>query len=76
MPTWTLSRLRVEPVPRAIAQSAVTLLRTAGLHGHEYAIDTTLRATARPGRNTILRGDIEDIAISPPTTCAQPSGMP
>lgn len=31
---WTLSRLRVEPVTRAIAQSAPTLLRTAGLHGH------------------------------------------
>jgi predicted nucleic acid-binding protein len=62
---WTLSRLRVEPVTQAIAQSAATLLRTAGLHGHKYAIDAMLCATAltHPGRVTILTSDIEDIAI-------------
>ncbi len=33
-PKWTSSRLRTEPVTRTIAQSAVTLPRAAGLHGH------------------------------------------
>ncbi|MFF1716108.1 PIN domain-containing protein [Streptomyces sp. NPDC058268] len=62
---WTLSRLRVEPVAQAIAQSAATLLRTAGLHGHKYAIDAMLCATAlaQPGRVTILTSDVEDIAM-------------
>ncbi|PSJ28897.1 DNA-binding protein [Streptosporangium nondiastaticum] len=62
---WTLSRLRVEPVTQAVAQSAATLLRTAGLHGHKYAIDAMLCATAlaQPGRVTILTSDVEDIAM-------------
>ncbi|MEW2387166.1 PIN domain-containing protein [Streptomyces venezuelae] len=62
---WTLSRLRVDPVTQAIAQSAATLLRTAGLHGHKYAIDAILCATAlaQPGRVTILTSDVEDIAL-------------
>ncbi|MFJ9828685.1 PIN domain-containing protein [Streptomyces sp. NPDC101160] len=62
---WTLSRLRVEPVTHAIAHSAATLLRTAGLHGHKYAIDTMLCATAlaQPGRVTILTSDVEDITM-------------
>ncbi|MEL3947286.1 type II toxin-antitoxin system VapC family toxin [Streptomyces sp. LNU-CPARS28] len=62
---WTLSRLRVEPVTQAIAQSAATLLRTAGLHGHRYAIDAMLCATAlaHPGHVTILTSDVEDIAM-------------
>ncbi|MFD4582305.1 DNA-binding protein [Streptomyces sp. NPDC058423] len=61
---WTLSRLRVEPVTQALAQSAATLLRTAGLHGHKYAIDAMLCATAlsQPDRVTILTSDVEDIA--------------
>ncbi|MFD5427570.1 type II toxin-antitoxin system VapC family toxin [Streptomyces sp. NPDC127084] len=62
---WTLSRLRVEPVTQAIARSAATLLRAAGLHGHKYAIDAMLCATALalPGRVTILTSDPEDIAM-------------
>ena len=60
---WTLSRIRVEPVTQAIAQSAATLLRAAGLHGHKYAIDAMLCATAlaQPGHVTILASDGEDI---------------
>ncbi|MBT2381408.1 DNA-binding protein [Streptomyces sp. ISL-111] len=63
--SWTLSRLRVEPVSQAIAQSAATLLINAGLHGHKYAIDALLCATAlaHPGRITILTSDIEDIEL-------------
>ncbi|MGW4825585.1 PIN domain-containing protein [Streptomyces sp. NPDC004227] len=62
---WTLSRLRVEPVTKAIAQSAAALLRAAGLHGHKYAIDAMLCATAlaHPGRVTILTSDVEDIEM-------------
>ncbi|GGU22451.1 type II toxin-antitoxin system VapC family toxin [Streptomyces violascens] len=62
---WTLSRLRVEPVTQSIAQSAATLLRTAGLHGHMYAIDAMLCATAltQHGRVTILTSDVEDISM-------------
>lgn len=63
--TWTLSRLRVEPVTQAIAQSAATLLRAAGLHGHKYAIDAMLCATAltQHGQVTILTSDVEDISM-------------
>jgi predicted nucleic acid-binding protein len=62
---WTLSRLRVEPVTQTLAQSAAGLLRTTGLHGHKYAIDAMLCATAlaQPGRVTILTSDVEDITI-------------
>ncbi|GGZ90352.1 PIN domain-containing protein [Streptomyces bluensis] len=62
---WTLSRLRVEPVTQALAQSAAALLRGAGLHGHKYAIDAMLCATAlqHPGRVTILTSDVEDIGL-------------
>ncbi|MDK9495489.1 PIN domain-containing protein [Streptomyces katrae] len=61
---WTLSRLRVEPLTQALAQSAADLLRAAGLHGHKYAIDAMLCATAlaQPGRVTILTSDVEDIS--------------
>ncbi|MER5220528.1 type II toxin-antitoxin system VapC family toxin [Streptomyces flaveus] len=62
---WTLSLLRVEPVTQALAQSAAVLLREAGLHGHKYAIDAMLCATAlqHPGRVTILTSDVGDIGL-------------
>lgn len=62
---WTLSRLRVEPVTQALAQSAAALLRGAGLHGHTYAIDAMLCATAlqQPGQVTILTSDVEDVGL-------------
>jgi predicted nucleic acid-binding protein len=60
---WTLSRIRVEPITQALAQSAAELLRGAGLHGHKCAIDAMLCATAlaQPGRVRILTSDVEDI---------------
>ncbi|CAH9413785.1 PIN domain-containing protein [Streptomyces globisporus] len=63
--SWTLSRLRVEPVSQTLAHTAASLLRNAGLHGHEYAIDALLCATAlaHPGRVTILTSDVEDIGL-------------
>ncbi|MGW5739686.1 MULTISPECIES: PIN domain-containing protein [Streptomyces] len=61
---WTLSRLVVEPVTEEIARLAGTLLADAGLHGHKYAIDAMLAATAlaAPGPTTVLTSDPEDIA--------------
>ncbi|GAA3530735.1 hypothetical protein GCM10022419_007190 [Nonomuraea rosea] len=61
---WTLSRLVIEPVTEPIARHAATLLSNTGLHGHKYAIDATLGATAlaAPGPVTVLTSDPEDLA--------------
>ncbi|MEU7004432.1 PIN domain-containing protein [Nonomuraea sp. NPDC046570] len=61
---WTLSRLIIEPVTEPIARHAATLLSDAGLHGHKYAIDAMLSATAlaAPGPVTVLTSDPEDLA--------------
>lgn len=69
---WTLSRLRVEPVTQTLAQSAATLLRASGLHGHKYAIDAMLCATAlaQRGRVTISTLTSRTSPCSPPTTPA------
>nr|WSX49783.1 PIN domain-containing protein [Streptomyces sp. NBC_00974] len=60
---WTLSRLVVEPVTEPIARHAAALLADAGLHGHKYAIDAMLGATAlaSPGPVTVLTSDPEDL---------------
>lgn len=61
---WTLSRLIVEPVTESIARRAAGLLADTGLHGHKYAIDAMLSATAlaTPGPITILTSGPEDLA--------------
>ncbi|MEU4063719.1 PIN domain-containing protein [Streptomyces wedmorensis] len=60
---WTLSRLVVEPVTDAVARQAAALLAEAGLHGHKYAIDAVVAATAigAPGPVTVLTSDPEDL---------------
>ncbi|WP_367138207.1 MULTISPECIES: PIN domain-containing protein [Streptomyces] len=60
---WTLSRLAVEPVTEPIAHHAASLLADAGLHGHKYAVDAILSATAlaAPGPVTVLTSDPEDL---------------
>lgn len=60
---WTLSRLVVEPVTEPIARHAAALLCDTGLHGHKYAIDAMLSATAlaAPGPVAILTSDPEDL---------------
>jgi predicted nucleic acid-binding protein len=60
---WTLSRLVVEPVTETIARRAATLLADAGLHGHKYAIDAILTATALAATApaTVLTSDPEDL---------------
>ncbi len=62
---WTLSRLVVEPVTDVIARHAATLLSDAGLHGHKYAVDAMLGATAlaAPGPVTVLTSCPEDLTI-------------
>lgn len=61
---WTLSRLVVEPVTEQIARHSAGLLADAGLHGHKYAIDAMLCATAlaAPGPVTVLTSDPDDLA--------------
>ncbi|MEU2851986.1 PIN domain-containing protein [Streptomyces syringium] len=61
---WTLSRVVVEPVTEPIARHAAALLADAGLHGHKYAIDAILGATAlaAPAPVTILTSDPEDLS--------------
>ncbi|MFI1333849.1 type II toxin-antitoxin system VapC family toxin [Streptomyces sp. NPDC020845] len=60
---WTLSRIVVEPVTEAVARHAAALLADTGLHGHKYAIDAMLSATAlaAPGPATVLTSDPEDL---------------
>lgn len=63
---WVLSRLVVIPVTRDTARSASDLLRKAGLHGHKYAIDSIVVATALSVPDnpaTVLTSDAEDISI-------------
>lgn len=62
---WTLSRIVVEPVSEPIARHAAALLADAGLHGHKYAIDAMLSATAlaAPGPATVLTSDPEDLTV-------------
>jgi len=61
---WTLSRLVIEPVTEPIARHAAALLSDADLHGHKYAVDAMLSATAlaAPGPVTVLTSDPEDLA--------------
>jgi predicted nucleic acid-binding protein len=64
---WTLSRMNVEPVTRDIARDAARLLVEAGLHGHKYAVDAMVCATALrlPSPVTVLTSDADGIiAIS------------
>nr|WP_198428303.1 PIN domain-containing protein [Nocardia bovistercoris] len=60
---WTLSRLVIEPVTELIARHAATLLTEANLHGHKYAIDAMLAATAlsATGPVTVLTSDPDDL---------------
>jgi predicted nucleic acid-binding protein len=62
---WVISRVAVEPVTAEIARHAGVLLEQAGLHGHKYAIDAMLAATALStrGPTTILTSDPEDITM-------------
>ncbi|RDG36115.1 DNA-binding protein [Streptomyces corynorhini] len=62
---WVVSRLVVEPVSEAIGRKAMALLKDAGLHGHKYAIDAVVAATALQARRPamILTSDPEDLEL-------------
>ncbi|WP_251061005.1 hypothetical protein [Streptomyces sp. ISL-100] len=53
--SWVLSRVKVEPVTRDVADAAIALLAETGLHGREFAIDAALAviASSRLGRVTV-----------------------
>lgn len=60
---WHLSRLRIEPVTDEISFHAIDLLREAGLHGHKYAIDAVVAATALRAEKPVivLTSDVDDM---------------
>lgn len=62
---WVISRLSVEPVTAEVTRRAGALVEQVGLHGHKYAIDAMLAATALAahGPTTVLTSDPEDIAM-------------
>ncbi|WP_424891995.1 DNA-binding protein [Streptomyces sp. XH2] len=61
---WALSRVKVEPVTESAAKASAELLKTAGLHGHKYAIDATVAEVAlrQPGPVAVLTSDVDDMA--------------
>jgi hypothetical protein len=60
---WAVSRVHIEPVSEAISRYASRLLASVGLHGHKYAIDAMVAATALsvPGPALVLTSDPEDL---------------
>jgi len=44
---WAVSRLVIEPVTETVARAASKLLAAHGRHGHQYAMDAIVAATAR-----------------------------
>ncbi|NEW73794.1 DNA-binding protein [Streptomyces rhizosphaericus] len=61
--SWVLSGLRVLPVGEEEAKMASALLMGAGLHGHKYAIDAAVAATALKQRHPVvmLTSDVDDM---------------
>ncbi|MEV2211044.1 DNA-binding protein [Streptomyces sp. NPDC050997] len=61
---WALSRVRIEPVTADAAKTSAELLKSAGLHGHKYAIDVTVAEVAlrQPGPVAMLTSDVDDMA--------------
>ncbi|MBB1243913.1 PIN domain-containing protein [Streptomyces durbertensis] len=60
---WHVSRLQVLPVTEAITWRAIDLLRDADLHGHRYAIDAVVAATALgySGPRVVVTSDADDM---------------
>lgn len=60
---YAVSRVNIVPPTEAIARRASTLLAAAGLHGHKYALDAIVAATAlaSPAPVTVLTSDPEDL---------------
>jgi predicted nucleic acid-binding protein len=62
---WAVSRLVVEPVTEDIARDASRLLAAHRLHGHQYAIDAMVAATAltAPAPRILLTSDPGDMTV-------------
>ncbi|MFE9421914.1 PIN domain-containing protein [Kitasatospora sp. NPDC006697] len=60
---YVLAKLEIEPVTEEIALQAAGLLREHGLHGHKYAIDAVVAATAlrMPGPVIVYTSDLDDM---------------
>ncbi|CAM5565604.1 hypothetical protein [Streptomyces atroolivaceus] len=63
---WALSRIDVEHTDDKVISLARSMMKTAGLHGHEYAIDAVLAAvavkTAERGLEvTVFTSDVDDM---------------
>jgi predicted nucleic acid-binding protein len=60
---WLLSRIRVEAVTKESARHSAQLLKGAGLHGHQYAIDAMVAEVALrlPGPVAVLTSDADDM---------------
>ncbi|MER7832298.1 PIN domain-containing protein [Streptomyces sp. NPDC095602] len=60
---WHVSRLRVLPVTDAVTWRAIDLLRKAGLHGHKYAVDAVVAATALQyaAPRIVVTSDVDDM---------------
>ncbi|MEU6540242.1 hypothetical protein [Streptomyces sp. NPDC047000] len=63
---WTLSRVRIVHTDDRVISTARDLLRTAGLHGHKYAIDAVLaavaaREAAQGAQATVFTSDTDDM---------------
>lgn len=61
---YAVSRVDVIAPSEAIARHASRLLAAAGLHGHKYALDAIVAATAldQPGPVTVLTSDPEELS--------------
>ncbi|MER5478210.1 DNA-binding protein [Streptomyces sp. NPDC002734] len=62
---YAVSRVTVVPPGEAIARQASKLLAAAGLHGHKYALDAIVAATAgaSPRPTTVLTSEPEDLQM-------------
>ncbi|WP_217623683.1 PIN domain-containing protein [Streptomyces sp. TRM64462] len=60
---YEASKLKVLPVSTEITWKAIDLLRDAGLHGHKYAIDAVVAATAleHPAPRIVVTSDVDDM---------------
>ncbi|OKK24984.1 hypothetical protein AMK09_02000 [Streptomyces sp. CB02488] len=58
---WAVSGVGVEPVTRSVAEEAMSLLRSTGLHGDQYAIAAVLAVIAgrQRGRAVVFTSDAD-----------------
>ena len=62
---YAISRVNIIPPTEAIARQASKILAETGLHGHKYALDAIVAATAlaSPRPTTVLTSDPEDLQM-------------